>query len=155
MATFTASVRSEAVVPAARSEIWTALTDPDTLPRLTPLLSSIDVDGDHWRWRLGNISALGVQISPVFTERMRFEPQTRIEYEHEPPEGTREYTGASGFYQLDDVDGGTHLAIALTLTVELPLPRLAAPAVEKVMRTTMDRTGDRFSQNLLDHLGVE
>ena len=41
------------------------------------------------------------------------------------------------------------------MSVELPLPRLSAPAVERVMRVTMARTGDRFSDNLLRHLGLK
>jgi hypothetical protein len=53
------------------------------------------------------------------------------------------------------VPGGTHLAISLTLHVELPLARVAAPAVTRVMKGTMQHTGDRFSADLLRHLGVE
>ena len=50
---------------------------------------------------------------------------------------------------------GTALKISLTLEVELPLPRRAAPAVRRVMQATMTRMGDRFSTNLLRHLGLE
>jgi hypothetical protein len=39
--------------------------------------------------------------------------------------------------------------------VDLPLPRTAALAVERVMKSTMARTGDRFSANLLRHLGLD
>jgi carbon monoxide dehydrogenase subunit G len=151
---FTAFTQSEAVVPADRSAIWKALTDPVLLPQLTPLLRSIEVDGDHWRWHMIRIAALGVSISPVFTERMRFDPGRRIDYTHEPPPGVTERTGAEGTYELSDVHGGTRLAISLTLEVEMPLPRAASPAVSRVMKTTMERTGDRFSANLLRHLGV-
>ncbi|UQX89160.1 SRPBCC family protein [Jatrophihabitans telluris] len=154
MSAFSARVQSTAVVPAARQEIWQALTDPVLLPKLTPLLRHIDADGDRWRWHLGAISALGVEISPVFTEQMVFQPQTRISYTHSPPAGAREYAGAEGVYALSDAEHGTNLSIELTLTVELPLPRLSAPAVERIIRTTMDRTGDKFSANLLKHLGV-
>jgi carbon monoxide dehydrogenase subunit G len=154
MATFSARNQSRAVVPADRSAIWDALTDPILLTKLTPLLSGIDADGDRWRWQLGRISALGVTVSPVFTEQMRFEPKSLIEFSHQAPPKSREYAGASGSYRLTEVAGGTELAIDLTLTVELPLPRLAAGAVERVIAATMARTGDRFSKNLLRHLGV-
>ena len=85
---------------------------------------------------------------------MTFDDGRRIEYTHRAPAGTNERAGAEGWYELSDADGGTRLAISLTLCVELPLPRAARTPVEKVMLSTMRRTGDRFSKNLLDHLGA-
>lgn len=155
MTRFSAVVESTAVVPAERSRIWAALSDPALLADLTPLLRRVDADGDRWTWHLITISALGVSISPKFTERMRYTPETRIDYSHEPPTDSNERAGADGWYVLEDVAGGTRLAISLTLSVDLPLPRLAAPAVTRVMEMTMRRTGDRFSRNLLQHLGVD
>jgi hypothetical protein len=157
MTRFSAATESDAVVAAARPAIWRALTDPDLLPRLTPLLRRIDADpdGEHWRWHLVGLDVLGVGISPVFTERMRFTPQTRIDYTHEPPAGAVEQAGAEGHYELSDAPGGTRLSIRLALHVELPLPRLAAPAVRRVMEATMRRMGDRFAANLLEHLADE
>ena len=154
MSRFSATTESEAVVAADRSAIWTVLTDPVLLPRLTPLLRRIETDGDLWRWHLVGLSVLGIGISPVFTERMVFDVEKRIDYTHEPPKGSNERTGAEGSYVLADVEGGTHLAISLTLEVDLPLPRLASPAVTTVMQETMGRMGERFSANLLQHLGV-
>jgi carbon monoxide dehydrogenase subunit G len=155
MPRFTATTESVAVVPADRMAIWDALTDPDLLPRLTPLLRKIDADGDTWTWHMTRISALGVSISPSFTEAMRFDEGRRIDYTHTPPPGVRERAGAEGWYELTDVDGGTELKISLGLEVDLPLPRSAGPAVRKVMEATMTRMGDRFSANLLQHLGLE
>jgi hypothetical protein len=134
--------------------VWKALTDPVLLPRLTPLLSRIDADGDVWRWHMVRIAALGVSVIPTFTERMTFTEPSVIDYSHEPPRGTTERAGAEGRYRLTEIDGGTHLAISLTLSVDLPLPRAAAPAVRKVMTGIMQRTGERFSANLLAHLGA-
>jgi hypothetical protein len=59
-----------------------------------------------------------------------------------------------GSYRLTEVPGGTQLAAEMTMCVELPLPRAAAPAVQAVMKATMARTRDRFSANLLRHLGL-
>jgi carbon monoxide dehydrogenase subunit G len=154
MTRFTATTESQAVVPAERSRIWDALTDPGLLPQLTPLLRSIDADGDTWTWHMARIAALGVSISPSFTEQMRFDQGRRIEYTHRPPEGVHERAGAEGWYDLADTDGGTQLKISLSLEVDLPLPRRASPAVSRVMHATMTRMGDRFSANLLQHLGV-
>ena len=42
--------------------------------------------------------------------------------------------------------------IDLTLTVDLPLPQVAARAVGRVMQGVMARMGDKFAENLLDHL---
>lgn len=154
MARFTATTDSDAIVPADRMQIWAALTDPQLLPELTPLLHRIDADGDTWTWHMARISALGVSISPSFTERMRFDTGHRIEYTHQPPPGVRERAGAEGWYELTDTEGGTQLKISLTLDVDLPLPRSAAPAVCKVMQATMNRMGERFSANLLRHLDL-
>jgi len=154
MSRFTATTESEAIVPAPRMDIWAALTDPELLPKLTPLLRRIDADGDTWTWHMARISALGVSISPSFTEQMHFDEGHRIEYTHRPPSDVRERAGAEGWYDLSDTPDGTALKISLTLEVELPLPRRAAPAVRRVMQATMTRMGDRFSANLLRHLGL-
>lgn len=155
MARFSATTQSEAVVPADRMEIWRALTDPDLLPRLTPLLRKIDADGDTWTWHMTRIAALGVSISPSFTETMSFDEGRQIKYTHTPPPGVRERAGAEGWYELSDVATGTLLRISLGLEVDLPLPRSTSPAVRKVMEGTMNRMGERFSANLLRHLGLE
>jgi carbon monoxide dehydrogenase subunit G len=154
MRVFSATNNSEAVVAAPRSEIWAVLTDPVMLPKLTPLLTRIDADGDRWRWHLIRLSVLGVGVGHQFTERMTFDEGRRIDYVHEPPPGAVERTGAEGWYELTDQKDGTHLAISLTLNVELPLPRASKSLVERVMAETIQRTGDRFSVNLLNHLGV-
>ena len=154
MSRFSATTESVAVVAAERSVLWSVLIDPDLLPKLTPLLRRIETDGDLWRWHMVGLSVLGIGISPVFTERMTFDSEMRIDYTHEQPEGANERTGAEGSYVLADVEDGTHLAISLTLNVELPLPGLAGPAVRTVMQETMQRTGERFSANLLQHLGL-
>lgn len=154
MSRFSATSKDDAVVAAPRDEIWAALTDPELLPKLTPLLRSIEADGDLWRWEMVRISALGVTIEPSFTERMQFRPKTEIEYHHEPPPNTRERTGAEGWYRLTDVPHGTRLQIALTLHVDLPVPKASGLAVRGVMSAMMDRTGDRFAKNLRHHLGI-
>ncbi|WP_375476636.1 SRPBCC family protein [uncultured Jatrophihabitans sp.] len=154
MTKFQNTVKSDADISASREEVWKALTDPDLLPKLTPLLRDIHADGEIWCWQMMRIAALGVSVSPNFTEKMTFADGTRIEYTHTPPDGARERAGAEGRYELSDIEGGTHLSVELTLCVDLPLPKAAKPAVQRVMKATMDRTGDRFSKNLLDHLNA-
>lgn len=140
---------------APRPDIWAVLTDPVLLPKLTPLLDRIDTSGDLWTWHMKQIAGLGVGISPEFTEKMVFDDGKRIDYTHTPPEGVHERTGAEGWYVLKDVEGGTHLSISLTLSVELPLPKAARRAVQGIMKSTMTRTGDKFSTNLVRHLGIQ
>ncbi|MDN5917637.1 MAG: hypothetical protein L0I76_21500 [Pseudonocardia sp.] len=132
--------------------MWDVLVDPDLLPKLTPLLSRVEADGDRWRWHLVRLKVLGIGISPVFTERMTFDEGRRIAFTHDPPTGVTEWAGAEGHYELSDVDGGTHLSIELTLHVDLPLSRLASPVVTRTMQATMQMMGDRFSANLLRQL---
>jgi carbon monoxide dehydrogenase subunit G len=151
---FEATSHSVAVVAADREAIWAALTDPEVLPRLTPLLRNIETDGDLWRWELTGFTILGIGLAPCFTERMRFDHPRRIEYTHEPPPGKHESAGADGWYDLSEVEGGTRLEIDLTMHVDLPLARVARPAVTRVMSAMMQRTGDRFATNLLRHLHV-
>jgi carbon monoxide dehydrogenase subunit G len=152
---FSATNESEAVVAAGRADIWAVLTSPVLLPKLTPLLTGIDADGDVWTWHLIRLSVLGVGVGSEFTEKMTFDEGRSIRYTHAPPPGAIERTGAEGWYELSDVDGGTRLSISLTLNVELPLPRAARSVVQRVMAETMQRTGDRFSTNLYRHLGLE
>lgn len=153
MARFTSTTRNQAVVPADRAEIWKVLTDPTLLPKLTPYLDRISVDGDHWRWEMTRLPVLSVSVAPSFTERMDFDPQERIDFTHDAPDGVDEKAAAEGTYTLEDAgDDGTELTIDLTLAVDLPLPKAAAPAVGRVMRGVMQRMGDKFARNLLAHL---
>jgi carbon monoxide dehydrogenase subunit G len=154
MTRFRATTGNEDVVPADRMAIWTVLTDPKLLAQLTPILRRIDANGELWTWQLERISALGVGITPTFTERMTFDEGHRIQYVHEPPDGVTERTGAQGCYEMRDADGGTELRIELSLDVDLPLPRTAGPAVRRIMTRMVRRTGDQFSANLYAHLGV-
>jgi uncharacterized protein YndB with AHSA1/START domain len=152
---FSATTVSEAIVAAPPEDIWAAITDPEVLPQLTPLLRDIEADGDLWRWDLSRINILGIVVDPSFTELMTFVPNERISYTHQPPAGAHEWAGAEGSYRLKHhPGGGTHLAIEITLSVELPLARFAAPAVETVIRTSMAVTGSRFATNLDRHLGI-
>ncbi|MFP5321261.1 MAG: CoxG family protein [Acidimicrobiia bacterium] len=143
-------------VPAPRQAIWEVLTDPAALTDLTPLLTRIDVDGDRWCWQMAGIRALGIEVAPSFTERMTFDAPERIEFRHEPPTGTTERAGADGVYELHELaPDRTHLSIDITLSVELPLPAISRRAVEKVMTSTMARTGDVFAERLARRLGVD
>ena len=156
MATFSSRNQSTAVVPAKREAIWAVLSDPTALAGLTPLVKKITADGDLWCWQLGGISALGVSVSPSFTERMTFTEPERIDFEPDPPFGPDQRAGAEGTYELSDApDGATKLAIDITIRAELPLPRVARRPVEKVMASTMAKTGDRFARNLYKKLGLE
>lgn len=154
MTTFTANNTSTAVVRAPRGEIWAILTDPDKLAELTPLVRSIDADGDTWVWSLAGIKGLGMEVAPTFTEQMDFTPEERIDYAHTPPQGSNEWAGADGWYRLEDHPTGTTVSISITLHVDLPLPRLSTRAVEGVMNQAMVRTGDAFARNLDRELGV-
>lgn len=154
MTRFEATNRSSEVVEADRSEIWDALTDPDLLVHLTPLLRRIDTDGDQWVWHMFGIEAMGVEIAPSFTETMAFTPEQRIDFTHTPPNGRQERAGANGVYHLSDREDGTLLDISITIHVHLPLPGLSRGAVQRVMEQSMERTGDRFGRNLMQHLGL-
>lgn len=160
MTTFSARNVSEADVPAPRSAIWAILTDPDRLAAITPLVRSIEADGDLWLWQLTGISALGVKVAPAFYERMEFTEAERIEFTPAPPPGTEDRGGATGTYRLSDASlpeggEGTHLAIDITIEADLPLPKVSRRAVEKVMASMMDRTGARFARNLYEQLGLD
>lgn len=151
MARFTAKDRSTEVVAASRADLWAALTDPELLPKLTPYLHSIDVDGDRWRWNLARIPVLGISVAPSFTEKMTFEEPSRIIYTHDP-EQAQEKAGVEGTYDLEEVADGTRLTIDLEICVELPLPRASRFAVERAMSGVIAVMGKKFAANLLRHL---
>ena len=155
MTVFTATNDSTAVVEASREEIWDILTDPEELPRLTPNLERIDADGDTWVWHMSRMPILGTSLAPSFTEKMTFDEPSRIEYTHAPPEGAKERAGAEGVYDLREVEGGTELKISLTISVDLPLPKLSKGAVTRVMNKVIERMGDQFADNLLSRLDAK
>lgn len=155
MTRFSSSTSAEAVVAAPRQQIWDVLVDPDKIAALTPFLKRVTADGEHWRWEMSGLDVLGVKVAPSFTERMVFEDLERIEFHHDPPAGEKERSGVEGWYDLSDAEGGTHLATSLTITLDLPLPKLSAPAVNATMKGVIGQMGDRFSANLLRELGIE
>jgi uncharacterized protein YndB with AHSA1/START domain len=153
MATFRARDRSSAVLKSSRSEVWAALTDAALIAKITPYVTSIDVDGDRWVWRMGTIPVLGISVAPHFTEVMEFAPEDRIDFRHDP-DRRDEMTAVKGTYLLKDhADGGTDVSIDLEIASRLPLPGLARPAVERVMAGVVKHMGTVFSRNLLKHLG--
>lgn len=155
MATFSARNISASTVPVTADRIWAQICDPASLTALTPLVRSIVVEGDLWRWQLMGIEALGVSVAPTFTERMEFIEQRLIRFNHETARGERERAGADGTYELTQRGEETELKVDISLTIELPLPRLSAGAVERVMKASMQRTGKRFAVNLYHRLGLD
>lgn len=154
MAWFEAETESKAVVAAPPEAIWAALSDPATVARLTPLVHAIEAEGDLWLWQLARLPVLHLAVAPAFTEHMKFDEPHRIDYTHAPPPGHVEHAGVEGHYLLTEVDRGTHLAIAMTVRVELPLPRATGMAVRTAMRTVIATMGAGFSRNLLRHLNA-
>jgi carbon monoxide dehydrogenase subunit G len=152
---FSVATTSDATVAVDRERVWEALTDHELLPRLTPYLRRIDAahasDGVRWTWHLVRIPLLGSMVSPSFTEVMTFDEPARIDFVHDP-ERRDERAGVEGRYDLVEVSGGTHLAIALKISVDLPFPGLARPAVQTAMRAVVATMGARFSHNLVRHL---
>lgn len=162
MTTFSARTRAQALVDVPPSEVWAALIEPAVVARLTPFVRRITAvpgtDGgpraEHWRWEMTGFKVLGIGIAPTFTERMTYDEPTRIEFTHDPPADGSERSAVEGWYALAEVDPGTRLTTSMEITVDLPLPRLSAGAVQAAMSRVIDQMGDRFSHNLLAHLGA-
>lgn len=152
MTRFTASNKSAATLKSSRKDIWDALTDPKLLPKLTPYLHRIDVDGDRWTWHVTKVPVLGKDIGSTFTEVMTFDEPDRIGFEHDS-ERSEEQTEVNGEYRLRPDGSGTHVAIDLGVTVELPFPKAMRRPVERSIATVMALMGRRFARNLLRHLG--
>ena len=143
-------------MPVAPEAIWDVLTDAELLAQLTPLVDRIEPNGDRWAWTLAGISGLGIEVAPTFTERMTFAPISRIDFQHEPPPGHNERAGVSGTYQITKVAAAeSKLRIDLSLCIDLPLPRFSRRAVESIMASTMQRTGEAFARNLYAHLDID
>jgi carbon monoxide dehydrogenase subunit G len=138
-------------VQATADDVWAALTDPDVLTRLTPYLRQIEADGDRWTWHLGRVPVLGIGIAPSFTEVMSFSEPTTNTFTHDP-ERPGERAGVDGDYHLTPSGSATALAIDVAITVDLPFPRVARPAVQTAMRGVVAAMGARFSANLIRHL---
>lgn len=151
MTRFHARNRSEAVLDADAATVWGVLTDPDLLVKFTPNLRRIDVDGDRWVWHLARIPVMSQAIEPSFTEIMEFDEPRRIVFRHDESKSD-ESAGVDGEYLLTPEGSGTRVAIDLGIWVELPFPRMARPAVERVMRGVVAGMGLRFGQHMRRHL---
>jgi len=154
MTRFSAGTRAEAVIDAPRERVWSALTDPGVVAGLTPFVKSIRADGRHWCWELTGLKVLGVGVAPAFTEQMTFDEPDRIAFRHDPPPGATERSAVEGWYALAEHEAGTHLDTSMEITLDLPLPRAAGGAVRSAMCRVIDQMGERFSKNLLAHLGA-
>jgi len=153
---FSARNISISTVPVRSDEIWQIITDPPTLAALTPMVRSIEASGSTWQWALHGIEALGLKVEAVFTERMEFVDLRQITFTHDPPVGSRERAGVEGVYTLSSTDANaTDLRVDLTLSVDLPLPGLSRRAVQRVLLSTMQATGQRFASNLYLELGLD
>jgi carbon monoxide dehydrogenase subunit G len=155
MTRFSSRTQAEAVVSATPGEVWAVLADPDLVAAMTPFVQGITAAGDHWTWQLSGLKVLGVGVAPAFTERMTYDEPRRIDFRHDPPEGASERSGVEGWYLLEEADGGTRLTTSLEITLDLPLPRASGRAVRAAMDKVIDQMGERFSTNLLAHLGAE
>jgi len=156
MTWFSARNISVSTVPAAHEELWQLITDPDTLANLTPLIRSIEAPGSTWTCTLNGVEALGLRVEAEFTERMEFTDHRQIVFSHDPPAAEREWAGVAGIYDFDPVDDHTTgLKVDLTLSVDLPLPRLSRAAVEPIILSTMRITGQKFASNLYELLGLD
>ena len=152
MTRFTASNKSAATLQSSRKDVWEALTDPVLLPKLTPYLNRIDVDGDRWTWNVTKVPILGKNIGSVFTEVMTFDEPKRIGFEHDP-QRSEEKTEVNGEYHLEEEGSGTRVSIELGVSVELPFPKAMKRPVEGAIGAVMAGMGKRFASNLLRHLG--
>jgi len=149
MATFTATKTSEATVAHPRDLVWEVLTDPATVARLTPMVRSITAKGDLWHWQLVKIPVLGQSIELGFTEAMTFDPKSRITFAHSPQGKESERAGTDGRYDLrDEGKGSTHLRIELSVTVDLPFPRLAKPVIQATMQGVLATMGSGFARSI-------
>ena len=154
MATFSTSTRSGATVTAGVDDVWDVLTDPDQIARLTPFLHSVREDGEHWVWQMTKVPVLGATFSFTFRERMEFDEPHRIDFTHDPAPGADETAGVAGWYRLAPRPTGTHLETSMAITVDLPFPGVVRPAVTTAMKGVVALMGQRFSHNLLTHLGA-
>ncbi len=148
---FHAHNKSTALLDADPVAVWKLLTDPDLLVRFTPNLKRIDVEGDRWTWHLTRIPVLSSAIEPSFTELMEYDEPRQIIFRHDDTR-TDERVGVAGEYLLKPVGERTEVSIDLAIWAELPLPRLARPAVEGVMSTVVAGMGYRFGQNVRRYL---
>lgn len=156
MTWFSARTISASTVPVSSNDMWDVLTSPATLAELTPLVHSIEATGSHWRWRLHGIEALGMRVEAAFTESMTFIGGSQIVFAHDPPPGKRERAAVDGIYDVIPTGPDTtDLRVDLTLSFELPLPRLSRPAVERIVLSTMRVTGQQFASNLYERLGLD
>ena len=153
MTTFSTSTLSAATVTASPDRVWSAITDTDTLAALTPFLSRVTERGEHWVWEMTKVPVLGKSFSFVFTERMTFDEPSRMEFVHDPAAAeTDEIAGVEGWYDLAEHPDGTRLETSMTISVDLPFPRVARAGVEAGMKGVVGLMGQRFAQNLLQHL---
>ena len=150
VATFSATKTSEATVAHPRDLVWDVLTDPATVAKLTPMVRSITAQGDLWHWQLAKIQILGQSFELGFTEAMTYDPKTTITFAHAPKSAKeKERAGTDGRYELSNAGKeSTHLRIELTVTVDLPFPRLAKPAIQAAMQGVLAAMGTGFARSI-------
>ena len=98
---------------------------------------------------------LGASFSFTFRERMDFDEPHRIDFTHDPAPGADESAGVVGWYALAPRPAGTHLETSMR-DHRRPArsPASCARPSTTAMKGVIALMGQRFSHNLLTHLGA-
>lgn len=151
MTTFRQRIVSDDVIAVPTERVWEILLNPQCLADLTPLVDEITAEGRLWTWRLVGVSALGLTAAPRFTTAVNITDES---IEFGPVDGSSDRASAAGHLRVTAVDEAhTMVAIDLVASVDLPLPKMAAGAVQRVMFATMRTGGSRFAAAMIRHLG--
>ena len=152
-----ATHRGKAVIEAQRQAIWDALVDtgpgrPDDAVRA----AASGPDDEHWSWQLSGLEVLRDPDRPGVhraddLHRPRAHPVRPPGARPARPSAPASTAGTSWPRSAD----GTRLRTTMEVVARTSrCPGSRRPAVTATMKRVMATMGDRFSRNLLDHLGV-
>ena len=154
MATFSTSNRSAATVTADVEAVWDVLTDPALVARLTPFLQRVRRGGRA----LGLAADEGARCSARASRSRSASGWTstphRIDFTHDPAPGADEAAGVVGWYALALVRMGRTSRRRWRSPSTSPSPVSSGPPSITAMKGVVALMGQRFSHNLLSHLGA-
>lgn len=116
-----------------RTAVW---EDVSTVPRIAAAIPEVrrcERNGERWRWELDRYGALGLEVVPAFDVEAAFRPHDRVDFR--PVGDVSEDASGRGWITLADAPAGrTRVEVGVVVEVDVPIPRLLAPALTKIMR---------------------
>ena len=136
------------VVPRDRAFIWKVLSEPANYEALMPGIEShTETSPGVWRWRFAPQGGFGMSVRPTFSVRYELDGSEAVRFSYVPT-SSGEVTAASGAFAVADAARGTRVTMRLDAQLDLPIPRMLARPMGRLIEARMRAIALGFITNV-------